>query len=142
MQRFRQHALAVHPYCQWCGIVLTAESATTDHLLPRSKGGGDDWGNLLLACAPCNHRRSNHVGDAAPSGPRWGELLTVRTPSLIMWVAWTRYPGGRWRRTLRSTDKAVLVAGVRRMLGGCIEMVLLVEPEEPALEKIQVLEAS
>ena len=41
--------------CQYC-----AEPATTiDHVVPRSKGGGQSWTNLASSCHACNSRKGN-----------------------------------------------------------------------------------
>jgi hypothetical protein len=48
-------------HCVWCSTALTYRSlhATVDHIRCRSHGGADALDNLVLACAPCNHRRAN-----------------------------------------------------------------------------------
>jgi hypothetical protein len=48
--------------CCWCGIECIPEpnrknSATIEHVTPRSLGGADEWENFAMACASCNHRR-------------------------------------------------------------------------------------
>lgn len=43
--------------CQYCGRARKRAEASIDHILPRSRGGGDTWDNLALACKPCNHRK-------------------------------------------------------------------------------------
>jgi 5-methylcytosine-specific restriction endonuclease McrA len=48
--------------CCWCGDPCipepnTKKSATIEHVTPRSMGGTDEWENLAMACADCNHRR-------------------------------------------------------------------------------------
>lgn len=48
--------------CCWCGCETTAlrgmkNSATTEHVVPRSLGGSDGWENLAMACHGCNSRR-------------------------------------------------------------------------------------
>lgn len=61
--------------CCWCGGLLRIapktlvtgkmeqrELATLEHLVPRWKGGGNDVGNLKLACAECNHARGDREG--------------------------------------------------------------------------------
>lgn len=41
--------------CFYCDVELTeGRQPTVEHLLPKSKGGGDDLANLALACGPCN----------------------------------------------------------------------------------------
>jgi hypothetical protein len=37
--------------CYYCGSIGRLE---VDHVLPRSRGGSNELGNLRLACAPCN----------------------------------------------------------------------------------------
>ncbi len=48
--------------CVYCGTgPATSESATLslDHLLPNSKGGSNEGGNLVTCCGRCNSRRGN-----------------------------------------------------------------------------------
>jgi hypothetical protein len=40
--------------CVYCG---SATELTTDHLIPRSRGGDDSADNVVLACPPCNTSR-------------------------------------------------------------------------------------
>lgn len=42
--------------CVFCG---TSENLTTDHLIPRNRGGDDSSENLVLACRTCNSSRGN-----------------------------------------------------------------------------------
>jgi hypothetical protein len=48
-------------HCVWCSTYITYQSihCTLDHIRCRSHGGADALGNLVLACASCNHRRAN-----------------------------------------------------------------------------------
>lgn len=68
---FREFALGTHPFCQWCGIRLGSDSATTDHIIPLSKGGTNEWKNLCLACVGCNTDKGNSIVEEQPSGPTW-----------------------------------------------------------------------
>lgn len=49
--------------CQYCGRTksqLTAkEKMTRDHIIPRDKGGIDDWLNVALSCDTCNNKKGN-----------------------------------------------------------------------------------
>lgn len=47
--------------CNWCGGVLTLETATLDHIYPLSKGGLDQPNNWTLACHACNQKRGNSM---------------------------------------------------------------------------------
>ncbi len=39
--------------CAYCG----GPADTVDHVIPRAEGGGDESGNLVAACKPCNYSR-------------------------------------------------------------------------------------
>ena len=41
--------------CQYCGA--TSHDLTLDHVVPRHRGGGHSWDNLVTACKSCNHRK-------------------------------------------------------------------------------------
>lgn len=53
--------------CQYCGRGLAdlrhRESLTRDHLVPLSRGGTNDWTNVVTACSPCNTRKGNHLAE-------------------------------------------------------------------------------
>ncbi len=45
--------------CRYCLCLLTPESATIDHIIPRSKGGPTQKSNLVAACRPCNAQKKD-----------------------------------------------------------------------------------
>ncbi len=45
--------------CQYCGY--TGDELTLDHVMPRSRGGGDTWENVVTACVRCNVRKGNRT---------------------------------------------------------------------------------
>ncbi len=51
--------------CQYCGrsaaALRTREYLTRDHLVPVSRGGGNEWTNVLTACSTCNTRKGNRL---------------------------------------------------------------------------------
>lgn len=47
--------------CQYCHQVLPPKSLTLDHVLPRSRGGGSTWENLVACCYPCNNRKADRT---------------------------------------------------------------------------------
>ena len=51
--------------CQYCGVQPGKSELTIDHVLPRSRGGGDSWENVVAACGPCNRRKGNRTPDEA-----------------------------------------------------------------------------
>jgi len=48
--------------CQYCGARV---DLTLDHVLPRSRGGGDSWENLVTACNKCNVHKGNRTPEEA-----------------------------------------------------------------------------
>jgi len=72
--------------CQYCG--RQANDLTLDHILPRHRGGGHTWENLVAACKSCNHRKGGHTPEEArlrlvrpPFEPR-SDLYSLFTPYL------------------------------------------------------------
>jgi 5-methylcytosine-specific restriction endonuclease McrA len=55
--------------CAYC----SARADTIDHVLPRSRGGGHIWTNVVAACARCNHRK----GDRLLSEMGWRQVPTA-----------------------------------------------------------------
>jgi len=54
-----------HYQCQYCGRHQSAlkprESLTRDHLIPLSRGGLNQWNNVVTACNHCNTRKGNRM---------------------------------------------------------------------------------
>jgi len=68
--------------CQYCGIELCDKTATIDHVVPRSKGGGSTWTNMVTACKDCNLFKGNRTPKEAkmqmrskPKEPAYGMLF-------------------------------------------------------------------
>jgi len=66
--------------CVYCGVAprdkrggSTVKRAdfTVDHLVPRSKGGGNTWGNTACACRWCNHRKADRTPHEAGMKLLW-----------------------------------------------------------------------
>jgi 5-methylcytosine-specific restriction endonuclease McrA len=47
--------------CVYCG----GRADTVDHILPRCRGGGDTWFNLVAACQSCNGVKGNRTPQEA-----------------------------------------------------------------------------
>ena len=45
--------------CQYCGSV--SSQLTIDHIIPKQKGGTDNWENLVTCCKFCNNKKSNFL---------------------------------------------------------------------------------
>ena len=79
--------------CQYCG---SRSNLTVDHVIPRSKGGGADWENIVACCAPCNRRKGDHLPHqanmhpkTAPRAPSPHIFIHVATPTIpAAWRQW------------------------------------------------------
>ena len=43
--------------CHWCGGTFPREELTMDHVVPVSRGGKSQRGNVVPACKECNNRK-------------------------------------------------------------------------------------
>lgn len=48
-----------NPKCLYCNSKLTPTNATTDHIIPISKGGNNTQVNLVVCCLKCNSERGD-----------------------------------------------------------------------------------
>lgn len=58
-RKLRRLFLQSNPWCARCG----APATDVDHIIPRSAGGIDDWGNLQALCHACH---SAKTGEQTP----------------------------------------------------------------------------
>jgi 5-methylcytosine-specific restriction endonuclease McrA len=72
--------------CQYCG--RQGHDLTLDHIVPRHRGGGHTWENLVTACKTCNHRKGGKTLEEArfrlnrpPFEPR-SDVYSMFTPYL------------------------------------------------------------
>jgi 5-methylcytosine-specific restriction endonuclease McrA len=78
--------------CQYCG----ERAETLDHVVPRSRGGGHTWDNVVAACRPCNVRKADRFLSEtrlelgrAPDRPRrlsWVAVAVGQVPD--QWRPW------------------------------------------------------
>jgi len=57
--------------CQYCNY--SGDGLTLDHVVPRSRGGGDTWENMVTACVRCNVKKGNRT-------PREAEMPLLSQP--------------------------------------------------------------
>lgn len=74
--------------CQYCHKPHPSNQLTYDHIIPRSRGGGTSWTNVVTACVRCNLKKGNKLLEQInykllkePLEPKW---LPVFSPNLAM----------------------------------------------------------
>jgi 5-methylcytosine-specific restriction endonuclease McrA len=75
--------------CQYCGAT---RKLTIDHVIPKSKGGSDDWDNLVVACSSCNTKKGDKYLEQTgmkliriPVQPRTHLDLAISQTNLTEW---------------------------------------------------------
>ena len=103
--------------CQYCG--RNSHDLTIDHIVPRSRGGGHSWDNLVSACKSCNHRKGGKSLSQArmdlrstPAEPRAGMYYTIerRLDSHVVEAWWKFLPGFRPLDISASSQSAALAS--------------------------------
>ncbi len=59
--------------CQYCGQQFKTPELTFDHVIPRAKGGGTSWENIVASCQPCNLLKGSML-------PHECHMYPLRTP--------------------------------------------------------------
>jgi len=80
--------------CQYTGKKIKDGEGNIDHVVPRSKGGKSDWGNLVLACKDVNSRK----GDLTPeqAGLKLIKIPTVPAASTSTDVIENKFNVAEW----------------------------------------------
>ncbi len=66
--------------CAYCG--RSDLPLTIDHVKPKSRGGEDDWSNLITACLPCNNKK----GDRTPEEANMTLRIKPFKPNFITFI--------------------------------------------------------
>ena len=82
--------------CQYCGV---SAHLTVDHVVPRSRGGGSGWDNVVTSCAPCNVRKADRLPEEVGMHPR--SAPKPPPPDVFIAVAAPRQPKS-WEPYLRT----------------------------------------
>ncbi|MGI9081082.1 MAG: HNH endonuclease [Thermoleophilaceae bacterium] len=80
--------------CQYCG--QERGNLTVDHVIPRSKGGGSGWDNIVTCCAPCNRRKGDRLPRQANMVPRHpprapSSTIFIHVAAPVIPQAWEQY---------------------------------------------------
>ncbi len=70
--------------CQYCHKTFPASELTCDHVVPRSRGGGSGWDNLVAACGPCNRKKGNRTPEQASMKLKRKPQRPAYLPAMVM----------------------------------------------------------
>ena len=76
-----------------CVYCPSTKNLTIDHVMPRSRGGGDTWDNLVTACLKCNGKKDNKTPKEAgmrmrlqPYAPTFSVMIVAETYAHTHWT--------------------------------------------------------
>lgn len=85
--------------CQYCGKKLKESEITLDHIIPRSRGGRNNWQNLATACPECNSKKGDKLPEEA--GFRLKKDPRRYQPfSMLYQLQYCVYLDERWKKYL------------------------------------------
>ncbi|WP_257294010.1 HNH endonuclease [Endozoicomonas sp. YOMI1] len=77
--------------CMYCGRFFKTKELTRDHIVPKSRGGFDDWMNVVAACRRCNQFKGDKLLEntkmsliALPYRPNAAEYLALVNSQRIL----------------------------------------------------------
>jgi 5-methylcytosine-specific restriction endonuclease McrA len=86
--------------CQYCGEEPGLRELNVDHVLPRSRGGGDSWENLVISCRRCNLSKGKQTPAEAgmrllrtPVKPGWSTAAHIALATRTPFVEWQPFLG-------------------------------------------------
>lgn len=76
--------------CMYCLETFPDKYLSRDHVVPTSRGGLDEWTNVVTACKACNQRKADRtlteIGmrlNAVPYAPNHAEWLIMRNRNIL-----------------------------------------------------------
>ena len=76
--------------CLYCG---SDRNLTLDHVLPRSRGGGNSWTNLATCCTKCNSLKDNKTPEETDMKLRYKPF----TPNFLFFIKKIDKISDKWR---------------------------------------------
>ncbi len=94
--------------CQYCGEQPTGDALTIDHVVPRAQGGQSTWGNCVLACISCNHKKADRTPQQSgmklkktPVRPTWNPVYSRHS---VRFESWSNFiSDAYWNAELKSS---------------------------------------
>jgi 5-methylcytosine-specific restriction endonuclease McrA len=94
--------------CQYCGRKYPTSELSLDHVVPRSRGGGTTWSNVVCCCVRCNVRKGGRIPREAhmsliaePTKPNRSPVVTLHLTS-EKYASWKQFlDAAYWNVELR-----------------------------------------
>jgi hypothetical protein len=95
--------------CGYCHLLQIGQAAVfhINHIVPKSKGGGTEEGNLVLQCPHCSLHKSDKINAADPAS---GEIVELFHPLQQRWTEHFAMDASGECRGLTPTGRATIGA--------------------------------
>lgn len=94
--------------CYYCGWIINLIEITVDHVIPIDQSGGQERGNVVIACRDCNLKKSNMSADEF---------------RVYLWVTGSRRGGRRKRTFLRVASRLLAKHFTRVTFAGELRLI-------------------
>jgi hypothetical protein len=98
------------PYCEYCRLPgeIVPHGLWIDHIIPRAKGGGNEYDNLCVSCVSCNQAKATAVG---ARDPQTNLEVPLFHPRQDFWSQHFRYSKNKTRiEGLTAKGRATIIA--------------------------------
>ena len=76
--------------CAYCGVEHPTSKLTRDHVIPTSKGGPNNWTNVVACCSACNRKKDDKLPEQTgmellyvPYAPNNAEFLILMNRTIL-----------------------------------------------------------
>lgn len=87
--------------CQYCAKRFPSHQLSLDHIMPRSRGGPDNWENIVCACLSCNVRKGGRTPNEAGMQLLQKPTRPSRSPTMNRQLNLDKY--ACWRNFVRGS---------------------------------------
>ena len=70
--------------CAYCGDTFTMSALTRDHIIPVSRGGKNEWTNVVASCKKCNNKKDSKLLSETKLELLYLPYVPSRTEGLIL----------------------------------------------------------
>jgi 5-methylcytosine-specific restriction endonuclease McrA len=89
--------------CQYCAKNVPRSSFTYDHVNPRAQGGQTVWENVVVACVPCNQKKSGRTPEQAGMKLLSKPIKPTKLPDIMhLTFTWQKGMPDQWKQWLHS----------------------------------------
>jgi 5-methylcytosine-specific restriction endonuclease McrA len=87
--------------CQYCGMRVSRDAFTYEHVIPRFKGGRTTWENVVVACVPCNQRKAHRTPEESGMRLLSTPVKPKKLPDMARQIVYRDGMPEAWKNWLR-----------------------------------------